>query len=1054
MCERSEIGPLVLPSFDPSRQTTQNNHNGKMARSGGTGAVAAAAGGGEPCHKPKLPANPYAKPSSPRRSVGNPYAPQINASAEDRSAVSTVANSSKQPASNSGSYIKSSNALSRAKPPVSNPYAKSPATASAAVSVASSSAPLVGQHRPSSSKALRRRVTLDRASKSPCSEAHAPKVCCKVDKKALKELVAMGFDKNEAKDALLRYDNDFSRAATFLGNQLSQNVPEDYDDECGDGRTVTSMDVDTSVDVEDGGGDAKKPRATVQNQNRPKKVHKVTPPYNATAAEESRTCGAPSTSSSAKRSLDFSPGTKRPPKTIRSAPISENDNTYFSAKRQTSETPNPYVRKQVEAEETSKARPTDSAIDIDPQKTYVLYFDGASKGNPGEAGAGMVLYEDGKENEEVWSGYLYFDDQKTNNEAEYHAVLNGMQCAELLGVKKLAIKGDSQLVVKQLSGEWQCSNAKLRQLYVASGETQRRFQLCSIRHVYRNYNKRADELANIAVRTKSSDLGPADFFRTPNPSQEEAKKETNEGDACTALPGNEIEIEQSEKISNNDVEAPGAKKMEVDADPARLVDQEDALCSALFSQSISSDEDESNNWTQDLPFIVQYELVRYKEVSDLATSEFGAGLKAIHDANNGQPSLSLELISYIYAKKEGHSAPYETALKAACVHGVSVDSSATCLVTFSALLDRDGFHLLPPEPIGLSTRRIYRQYGSHRFLEVRCNDKANLGIKDIKLFLERKVSIAGRQHGLIYSKPSGKTQVYRLFAEKGPGISPDDEISAPQVASTCIPIDLNPALCQAKYMKRMKLVYTDTTPSLTLEAGMLQEIEDILSPDKREMTDGCGLLSREAIDMIYSHYLNNREERENYLEGMGSRSALTLQRCPYSSFQGRLGGMKGMWIVDDRLGPGVIVQFRPSQLKYEVPFTAQRSGPCNVDSSFNAFHHTVEIKEFDKPSPPACLSRDALQILEDRGVPKEYFLSLARKEIDDLETLRSDSDRLLKRYNARTFLKDSHSVFDDDMLHRMLTAGVPLDEPVMQRKVNDFIDKELRIFKEKVSTMV
>ena len=314
-----------------------------MARSGGTGAVAAAAGGGEPCHKPKLPANPYAKPSSPRRSVGNPYAPQINASAEDRSAVSTttststcassrsstgiiasapqvhgasasrspptvantVANSSRQPASNSGANIKSSNALSRAKPPVSNPYAKSPATASAGVSVASSSVPPVGQHRPSS-ETLRRRVTLDRASKSPCSEAHAPKVCCKVDKKALKELVAMGFDKNEAKDALLRYDNDFSRAATFLGNQLSQNVPEDYDDECGDGRTVTSMDVDTSVDVDDGGGDAKKPRATVQNQNRPKKVHKVTPPCNATAAEESRTCGSPSTASSAKRSLDFS----------------------------------------------------------------------------------------------------------------------------------------------------------------------------------------------------------------------------------------------------------------------------------------------------------------------------------------------------------------------------------------------------------------------------------------------------------------------------------------------------------------------------------------------------------------------------------------------------------------------------------------------------------------------------------------------------------------------------------------------------------------------------
>lgn len=77
---------------------------------------------------------------------------------------------------------------------------------------------------------------------------------------------------------------------------------------------------------------------------------------------------------------------------------------------------------------------------------------------------------------------------------------------------------------------------------------------------------------------------------------------------------------------------------------------------------------------------------------------------------------------------------------------------------------------------------------------------------------------------------------------------------------------------------------------------------------------------------------------------------------------------------------------------------------------------------------------------------------MARKEIEELEALRSDPNRLLKRYNARIFLKDSQSVFDDDMLLRMLTANVPLDEPVMQRKVNDFINKELTSFKEKVRT--
>ena len=221
------------------------------------------------------------------------------------------------------------------------------------------------------------------------------------------------------------------------------------------------------------------------------------------------------------------------------------------------------------------------------------------------------------------------------------------------------------------------------------------------------------------------------------------------------------------------------------------------------------------------------------------------------------------------------------------------------------------------------------------------------------------------------------------------------------------------------------------------------------------MTDGCGLVSREALNAIYSCYLHNREERKKYLEGTGSHAgsgdSQAMQRCPFSSFQGRLGGMKGMWIVDDRLGPGIVVLCRPSQIKYQVPLTAQETDPSNIDPSFNKFYHTVEIKAWDKPaSSPAHLSRDAVQILEDRGVPKEYFLNLARKEIEELETLRSDPNRLLRRYKARIFPKESESVFDDDMMFRMLTANVPLDEPVMQRKVNNFIEKELTSFKEKV----
>jgi len=888
-------------------------------------------------------------------------------------------------------------------------------------------------------------------------------VCCKIDKKKLKELVEMGFDKDEAKDALLRYDNDLLRAATFLGNQLSQHVPDDYDrgeEEDTGANTVNGIRV---IDACSNTSRHTNPNEikTAQNQSRSRMTaRKVTPPGNATAAKEScTTCStSPATSTSAKRSLDFSPRAKRPPtKKTMTAPMFENNSSPSSNRRiSIRKSSNPYAKGRSKTEPEPKVLSNDS-IDIDPNKTYVLYFDGASKGNPGEAGAGMVLYEDKNENNngEIWSGYLYLDGDKTNNEAEYHGVLNGMQCADLLGVKKIVVKGDSKLVINHLKGDWQCRNPRLRKLYAASGETQQGFECFSIYHVGRNFNKRADELANIAVRTKSSNLGPADFFRTPNPSQVEEQYGVSNKDEAATLPKKEekeIEALGGRASAEDDAGKPAVESMEVDGAPTRLIDQEDELCTALFSQSISSDEDKDGSWAKELPFIVQYELIRFKERNGIATSGFGAGLKLIFDANQGQPSLPVELISYIYAEKEGHAAPYESVMKAASIHGDSVDSSVTCLITFSALLDKEGVRLLPPEPIGLTTRRIYRQFGSHRFLEVRCSDKANLDICDIKSHLEKKISIGGRKYGLLYSKPSEKTQVYRLFAERGPGISPKEEMTTPQVAKRCIPLDLNPTICLAKYMKRMKLVFTDTTPSLTLEAGMLQRVEDIMSPENREMTDGCGLVSREAIDLIYSHYQHYREERNRYVEGIpvGSRSTPMMQRCPYSSFQGRLGGMKGMWIVDDRLGHGIIVQYRPSQLKYEVPFTADNFDFCDFDSSFNMFYHTVEIKTWDTPPPPANLSRDAVQILEDRGVPKKYFLSLARKEIEELEALRSDPIRLLRRYKARTSLKDSHSVFDDDMLLRMLTASVPLDEPVMQKKINDFIDKELTCFKEKV----
>lgn len=152
-----------------------------------------------------------------------------------------------------------------------------------------------------------------------------------------------------------------------------------------------------------------------------------------------------------------------------------------------------------------------------------------------------------------------------------------------------------------------------------------------------------------------------------------------------------------------------------------------------------------------------------------------------------------------------------------------------------------------------------------------------------------------------------------------------------------------------------------------------------------------------------------------------------------------------MFVVDDSL-EGMKVQYRKSQVKYHVPLTAMG---LMSEANDDVLHNTVEVKEFDKEPPPANLSRNIIQTLESRGVPRDYFLSLAKKEISELKTLQKDSDLLMRKYKSRIYLRDSNCLFDDDLFLCMLNAGVNLDEPMMMMKTNDFVNNELKSYREK-----
>lgn len=136
------------------------------------------------------------------------------------------------------------------------------------------------------------------------------------------------------------------------------------------------------------------------------------------------------------------------------------------------------------------------------RRTAVAAVDGGSRGNPGEAGCGVVLtLSDGtREEHAVYLG------RATNNVAEYAGLLVALERALALGVEELRVHADSELLVKQLRGEYRVKAPHLQPLFARARELSARLARCTIRHVRREANREADRLANQAMDTRESTL--------------------------------------------------------------------------------------------------------------------------------------------------------------------------------------------------------------------------------------------------------------------------------------------------------------------------------------------------------------------------------------------------------------------------------------------------------------------------------------------------------------------------------------------------------------------
>src|SRR5262245_26592008 len=138
-------------------------------------------------------------------------------------------------------------------------------------------------------------------------------------------------------------------------------------------------------------------------------------------------------------------------------------------------------------------------------KTLTVHTDGGARGNPGPAAFAYVIEGAGSAIEEA--GVL---GKMTNNQAEYIALIKALEhCARLGTDHHIHVLSDSELMVKQLNGQYRVKNEGLRPYYEQAQERRRKFASFVIKHVRREHNKRADQLYNEALDGKRSFGQPA-----------------------------------------------------------------------------------------------------------------------------------------------------------------------------------------------------------------------------------------------------------------------------------------------------------------------------------------------------------------------------------------------------------------------------------------------------------------------------------------------------------------------------------------------------------------
>jgi ribonuclease HI len=131
-------------------------------------------------------------------------------------------------------------------------------------------------------------------------------------------------------------------------------------------------------------------------------------------------------------------------------------------------------------------------------KKIIIYTDGGARGNPGPAGIGVVIC-DGTDENKILATHKKYIGETTNNQAEYRAVVLGLEEAKKMAATEVAVRLDSELVCQQINGEFKLKNKDFQDSFIKIWNLRQSFKKITFQYIPREKNRLADKLVNQAI---------------------------------------------------------------------------------------------------------------------------------------------------------------------------------------------------------------------------------------------------------------------------------------------------------------------------------------------------------------------------------------------------------------------------------------------------------------------------------------------------------------------------------------------------------------------------